>query len=98
MCCFNLILNSLKEFIVLENVAYKFSSPCILDLKMGTQQHGDDASSEKRDRQMAKAEKSTTKTLGIRACGMQVKKLSFVRPPRNNSWSLRIFWAAFSTF
>lgn len=66
----------LHKFIVLENVAYKFSSPCILDLKMGTQQHGDDASSEKRDRQMAKAEKSTTKTLGIRACGMQVYKRS----------------------
>ena len=39
---------------------------------MGTQQHGDDAPREKRDKQMAKAEKSTTKTLGIRACGMQV--------------------------
>ncbi|XP_068686263.1 inositol hexakisphosphate kinase 1-like [Montipora foliosa] len=64
------------KFIVLENVAYKFSSPCILDLKMGTQQHGDDAPREKRDRQMAKAEKSTTKTLGIRACGMQVYQRS----------------------
>ncbi|PFX33609.1 inositol hexakisphosphate kinase 2-like isoform X1 [Stylophora pistillata] len=62
------------KYIVLENVAFQFSSPCILDLKMGTRQHGDDATGEKRDRLIAKVEKSTSKTLGIRACGMQVYK------------------------
>ena len=43
---------------------------------MGTRHHGDDATSEKRDRQIAKAEKTTSKTLGIRACGMQVRQLA----------------------
>ena len=39
---------------------------------MGTRHHGDDAPSDKRERQIAKAEHSTSKTLGIRAGGMQV--------------------------
>lgn len=68
----------------MENVAYQFSNPCILDLKMGTRQHGDDATGEKRDRLMAKVEKSTSKTLGIRACGMQVKKYTFFGLKHNN--------------
>ena len=43
---------------------------------MGTRHHGDDATSEKRDKQIAKVEKSTSKTLGIRASGMQVGRLA----------------------
>lgn len=79
--CHQSSLNKLKqksdasnvvECIMLENLTFKFRHPCVLDLKMGTRQYGDDAPESKRKSQTAKAANTTTVSLGVRLAGMQV--------------------------
>ncbi|CAI5439143.1 unnamed protein product [Caenorhabditis angaria] len=64
--------NESMPFILLENVVAHFTRPCVLDLKVGTRQHGDDASESKRHRQLMKCRQSTSASLGVRMVGMQL--------------------------
>ncbi|KAK7086103.1 Inositol hexakisphosphate kinase 2 [Halocaridina rubra] len=64
--------SNVVECIMLENLTFKFQYPCVLDLKMGTRQYGDDAPESKRRSQTAKAANTTTITLGVRLAGMQL--------------------------
>lgn len=60
------------KFILLENLTWRHTMPCVLDLKMGTQQHGDDASEEKKAVKIRKCQQSTASSIGVCLSGMQV--------------------------
>ncbi|XP_034724268.1 inositol hexakisphosphate kinase 2-like isoform X1 [Etheostoma cragini] len=60
------------KFILLENLTWRHTLPCVLDVKMGTQQYGDEVTEEKKARKKRKCENSTAPVIGVCLSGMQV--------------------------
>ncbi|KAF4320076.1 hypothetical protein BBO99_00005413 [Phytophthora kernoviae] len=61
-----------KDYLVLGDLTRNFRRPCVLDIKLGTRQHGEDATPAKVISHTAKCAATTSLALGLRLCGMQI--------------------------
>lgn len=76
-----------KWYVEMEDLCYGYVHPCVLDLKMGTSTIGPDSSPTKRAIVLAKDQKTTSATLGMRFTGMRVwNKTTGEYDRYNKSW------------
>ena len=68
-----------QQYILLENLTTQYRQPCVLDLKLGTRLHGDNASDSKKMSHLAKVASTTSGLLGLRLGGMQMYQVSLGR-------------------
>ena len=77
-----------NHFILMEDLTGRLKKPCVLDLKMGTRQYGMDATPGKKKSQRKKCDRTTSRALGVRVCGMQVSLAILLYTPNFGGFSV----------